>query len=216
MTGARADLGALGCTRDGYQLFWASAVTGIAGGWLGFGATKLAGILARSTELAAFVVSLSSLLLTVIAYAALAPWPAGPLPAFLKRLMVLLALVMLGYQLLLLAPPDADRWVAARGFIVEYLLGWVALTPLILAGGSIPFLWRRGLRGPAIGWGAWMLVGLGWRFWPIVLPTTDGVPESMELYMYTAVANLLLLLTVPLWTALSLGRYVRGASRQTA
>jgi hypothetical protein len=62
-----------------------------------------------------------------------------------------------------------------------------------------------------------LLVSLPWRFSPLFRPTAEGpAPAGRELVAFTTVASAVLFLTVPLWTALSLGRYVRGASKQTA
>jgi hypothetical protein len=98
--------------------------------------------------------------------------------------------------------------VALRTLVARFLLPWSGLTHFILAAGSVPFLWRHGLRGPAIGWAAWLLILL-WA----VRPTAE---PPLAPSLYTMVASAVLLLAVPLWTALSLGRYVRGASKQTA
>lgn len=217
MRRAREDLGALGCTRDAYQLYWAATVIGVVSGLLGSGIAGAEGLPARGFELVAYLLHLGAAVLMVIAYAALAPRPAGPLPAALNKLLVVLALAMLVLSLLRLAPPDAERWVAARDFVTRHLLVWIVLAPVVLAAGSIPFLWRRGLRGPAVGWALWLLVNVLTFVVPAIQLDREQPQTGVLLYFGSlTLAYSGLLLTVPLWTALSLGRYVRGASKQIA
>ena len=175
----RVDLGALGCTRDGYQLIGVGMLLGL--GAISFSFTTVflpsEGQLWswRLVERVVDWTSIAAGALVVLGIAATSPDPYGPFPRLIKRVTaVAYAAAVVSFPLWQARPFQGEGWSFYLRQFGEGLM-WVALqiypwawpiAIVLLSGCSARFAWQRGVLPAAL---AWALFG-GWCLGLYALP----------------------------------------------
>ena len=210
----RVDLGALGCTKDGFQL----VAVGMLFMVLPFEAARLLPDAWESWSLlAAEILATAGGALLVLGVAVMSPAPSGPFYRWLKRGLILVfvlgVLLRVERRLDLFEVQEGSGYLVRGGahavsaalWIVDGF-GWWAFLLMYL--GCALYCFRRRFHGAGLAWATLAVGSLALRFSSPDLPGPAGPLLTLGFPLLVVLGGFL--------AARSLGAQIRGLSRQTA